>query len=133
MTFNTTWWDFEASIAPPFSQIIPQNLTLGLSAGKTYSIEMTIDGTSASTTATASWQDSAAAPSSAIFLGDGLNLTANGVSYFFMIVENAIIAEDFSFLYTPGQTTLMAYGFVVESTVTPSVPVVITAIREVAT
>lgn len=97
---------------------------------------MTIDGTSASTTATASWQDSAAAPSSAISFGDGLNLTVNGVSYFFMILENATLNDAGAFIYTPGQTILFAYGYtnntVEGATITPSVPVVITAIREVA-
>lgn len=109
-----------------------QQVSLGLVDGKTYNIEMTIDGTSVSTTATATYQDPAAAPNSAISFGDGLMLSVNGIDYAFMIIENAIIAEDFSYIYTPGQTTLMGYGFVVESTVTPSVPVVITAIREVA-
>ena len=136
ITFETTYWDFSESEAPPFEQIVSQNLTLGLSAGKTYNIEMTIDGTSVSTTATASWQDSASAPSSAISFGDGLNLTANGVSYFFMIVENATLNNAGAFIYTPGQTILFAYGgtnnTVEGATITPSVPVVITAIREVA-
>ena len=136
ITFETTYWDFSESEAPPFEQIVSQNLTLGLSAGKTYNIEMTIDGTSVSTTTTASWQDSAAAPSSAISFGDGLNLTVNGVSYFFMIVENATLNDAGAFIYTPGQTILFAYGYtnntVEGATITPSVPVVITAIREVA-
>ena len=136
ITFETTYWDFSESEAPPFEQIVSQNLTLGLSAGKTYNIEMTIDGTSVSTTTTASWQDSAAAPSSAISFGDGLNLTVNGVSYFFMIVENATLNDAGAFIYTPGQTILFAYGYTNNTgegaTITPSVPVVITAIREVA-
>ena len=136
ITFETTYWDFSESEAPPFEQIVSQNLTLGLSAGKTYNIEMTIDGTSVSTTATASWQDSAAAPSSAISFGDGLNLTVNGVSYFFMILENATLNDAGAFVYTPGQTILFAYGYtnntVEGATISPSVPVVITAIREVA-
>ena len=131
ISFNTTYWDAPLSEAPTVTEDMWQQVSLGLVDGKTYSIEMTIDGTSVSTTATATYQDPAAAPNSAISFGDGLMLSVNGIDYAFMIIENAIIAEDFSYIYTPGQTTLMGYGFVVESTVTPSVPVVITAIREV--
>ena len=99
---------------------------------------MTIDGTSVSTTATATYLDSDAAPNRVISLGDGyngFNLSVNGINYLFAIAENAIVAEDFSYIYTPGQTTLMVYGFLGEgatATITPSVPVVINSIREVA-
>ena len=131
LTFNTTYRDTTA--APPLNEDMWQQVSLGLVDGKTYSIDMTIDGTSVSRTATASYVDLAAAPNSAISLGGeylsiDLDSSDGRNDYTLHIVENAILAEDFSYIYTPGQMVLMGYAEVGA----PSVPVVITAIREVA-
>ena len=110
-------------------------MSLGLSVGKTYNIEMTINGTPVTTTATSSYTDSPAAPNSAI--GLDIQYELNGVIYFFRFLSNGVMEYNETsgaiITFSQSQATFIGYATSNRQDLLDPVPVVITAIREVAT
>ena len=110
-------------------------MSLGLSAGKTYTIAMTIDGTPITTTATSSYTDSSAAPNSAISLD--IQYELNGVIYTFRFLSNGVMEYNETsgviITFSQSQATFIGYATSNGIDLLDPVPVVITAIREVAT
>ena len=128
ITTETLYFEGE----PSAEQMQPIDYDLNLEAGKTYEIKMTVNGQEVVTTSTASYVLQSEHPNYPIGIGveEPLAFKIDGIDYIATIIANG----DGNLAYAPGKTFILSYGYIddgEQSGITPSVPFVITSIREV--